>query len=129
MNTPSTYEQWNLRESQTILDSEILLLNESVEDADKFDLAKEEQDMVRNFLVLFAESECTMEDIQDYLENPTNESVLGKVIGGIGGFALGKKIGRFFAKVLGVEKGVLYDLFTSRLVGAAMGSILGGKVL
>jgi len=32
------------------------------------------------------------------------------------------------AKVLGISKGVLYDLLTSRLVGAALGAALGKRI-
>lgn len=58
----------------------------------------------------------------------TNEGIVGKVLGGLGGFALGKIVGKMVAKVLGIEKGILYDLFTSRLVGAAFGASLGKKL-
>ena len=32
------------------------------------------------------------------------------------------------AKVLGIEKGIFYDLLTSRLVGAALGASLGNRI-
>jgi len=61
-------------------------------------------------------------------ENLIEEGVLGTIIGGLAGFALGKWIGKKVAKVLGVEKGILYDLFTSRLVGTAIGASIGKKI-
>jgi len=51
-----------------------------------------------------------------------NEGIVGKLVGGIAGFAFGPKFGRIIAKALGIEKGILYDMFNSRLVGAALGS-------
>ena len=32
------------------------------------------------------------------------------------------------AKVLGIQKGALYDLLTSRLIGAALGAVLGKRL-
>jgi hypothetical protein len=49
-----------------------------------------------------------------------NEGILGRAIGGIAGFALGPKVGKMIAKVLGIEKGPLYNVLTSRIVSAAL---------
>lgn len=49
-----------------------------------------------------------------------NEGIIGRIIGGIGGFALGPTIGGVIARVLGIEKGPIYNLLTSRVVGAAL---------
>ena len=40
----------------------------------------------------------------------------------------GKTVGKAIAKVLGIQKGALYDLMTSRLVGAALGAVLGKRI-
>jgi len=53
-----------------------------------------------------------------------DEGLLKKIIGGAAGFVIGPSIGKVIAKVLGIEKGILYDLFTSRLVGVALGSAI-----
>lgn len=53
-------------------------------------------------------------------EESLNEGIIGRAIGAIGGFALGPKIGKLIAKVLGIQKGPLYNLLTSRVVGAAL---------
>lgn len=53
-----------------------------------------------------------------------DEGFLGKVVGGLAGFVIGPKIGRIIAKALGIEKGILYDMFNSKLVGAALGSAI-----
>jgi hypothetical protein len=50
------------------------------------------------------------------------ENLLKKILGGAAGFVIGPSIGRIIAKALGIEKGILYDMFTSRLVGTALGS-------
>lgn len=67
-------------------------------------------------------------DLDLLLENAVEEGFLGSILGGLTGFALGKTIGSALARVLGVEKGILYDLLTSRLVAAAIGSSLGKKL-
>ena len=58
---------------------------------------------------------------QEYNGDPMDEGFLGKLIGGAAGFIIGPSIGRIVAKALGVEKGVLYDTLTSRLVSTAIG--------
>ncbi len=49
-----------------------------------------------------------------------NESILGRALGGVAGFALGPKVGKIIAKVLGITKGPLYNVLTSRIVSAAL---------
>ncbi len=57
--------------------------------------------------------------------NNIDEGVLGKIFGGVAGFLVGPSIGKTVANALGLEKGVLYDLFCSKLVGIALGSAIG----
>jgi hypothetical protein len=60
-----------------------------------------------------------------------DEGIISKVLGGIAGFAIGPSIGKVIANALGIEKGIIYDMLTSRLVGAALGAAItkyvGGK--
>lgn len=44
--------------------------------------------------------------------------------GAIAGFLIGPSVGRIIARALGIEKGILYDMLTSRLVSAALGSAI-----
>ena len=67
-------------------------------------------------------------DLERLNEEITNEGLLGSIIGGLAGFALGKSIGKMIARVLGIERGVFYDLLTSRLVGTALGASLGKRM-
>ncbi len=53
-----------------------------------------------------------------------DEGFFKNIVGGITGFLAGPSVGRIICKVLGIEKGVLYDLFTSRLVGTALGTAI-----
>lgn len=53
-----------------------------------------------------------------------DEGFLKKVLGGVAGFAVGPALGRTIAHALGIEKGVLYDMLTSRLVTTALGAAL-----
>lgn len=53
-----------------------------------------------------------------------DEGFFGRLVGGAAGFLAGPMLGKVIAKALGIEKGVLYDMFTSRLVGAALGSAI-----
>jgi hypothetical protein len=60
-----------------------------------------------------------------------DEGILGSILGGLTGFVVGPAIGKVIANALGIEKGIIYDMLTSRLVGAALGSAItkyvGGK--
>lgn len=67
-------------------------------------------------------------DLERLNEEITNEGLLGSILGGLAGFALGKSIGKMIARVLGIQKGVFYDLLTSRLVGTALGASLGKRM-
>lgn len=60
----------------------------------------------------------------EYDGNPMDEGFLGKLVGGVAGFLVGPTIGKIVAKALGVEKGILYDMFTSRLVSAVLGTAI-----
>lgn len=53
-----------------------------------------------------------------------DEGILGNLIGGLTGFFIGPAIGRVVARALGVTKGILFDMFNSKLVGAALGSAI-----
>lgn len=56
--------------------------------------------------------------------NNIDEGLLGRIVGGTAGFLVGPTIGKVIAKALGVEKGILFDMFTSRLVSAALGAAI-----
>lgn len=55
------------------------------------------------------------------LDNDIDEGLLSTLLGGATGFLVGPIIGKAIAKVLGVEKGMLYDLLTSKVVTTALG--------
>jgi len=57
-----------------------------------------------------------------------NEGIMGRALGGIAGFALGPKIGKAIARVLGIEKGPLFNVLTSRIVSAALAQELTKKL-
>jgi len=72
------------------------------------------------------EAERIYKEIQEAVEihgiQNIDEGILGTIIGGAAGFLLGPTIGKIIANALGIEKGVLYDMFTSRLVSTALGA-------
>ena len=74
------------------------------------------------------EAERVYRELAAYIKengiNNLDEGVLGKIIGGLTGFIIGPAVGKIVANALGIEKGILYDMFTSRLVSAALGSTL-----
>ena len=45
-------------------------------------------------------------------------------LGTLAGFIVGPAVGRVIANALGVEKGILFDMLTSRLVSAALGNAI-----
>ena len=58
-----------------------------------------------------------------------DEGILGKIIGGLTGFVIGPAVGKIIASALGIERGILYDMFTSRLVSAALGASLAKNLV
>lgn len=80
---------------------------------------------VSAFIMKAQEEGYTLKQLEQEL---TNEGFIGSIFGGLAGFALGQSVGKIVANALGVEKGLLYDLFTSRLIGAAIGYHLGKKI-
>jgi len=53
-----------------------------------------------------------------------DEGILGKIFGGVAGFLVGPSIGKVIANALGIDKGIIYDMLTSRLAGAALGAAI-----
>lgn len=51
-----------------------------------------------------------------------DEGILGSIFGGIAGFVIGPAIGKVIANALGIERGIIFDMLTSRLVGTALGA-------
>lgn len=81
-------------------------------------LTEQENSQIDEFVKMFEEEHGKDLSMLD-------EAFLGKVIGGVAGFLVGPTIGKIIANALGVERGILYDLFTSRLVSTAFGSAIG----
>jgi proteasome assembly chaperone (PAC2) family protein len=57
-----------------------------------------------------------------------DEGILGSIIGGAAGLLAGPALGKIIANALGVERGILYDMLTSRLVTTALGAAIGKRV-
>lgn len=56
-----------------------------------------------------------------------DEGVIGSLIGGLTGATIGPSIGKAICKALGIEKGLLYNLLTSRIFTTAVASYIGFK--
>lgn len=59
------------------------------------------------------------------VEDVIKEGLLGGLIGGITGATFGPAVGKAICDALGITRGVLYDLFTSKLVTGAICTKLG----
>jgi len=95
------------------------------------DVANEISELLSDHLVECIEfTEEQINAIEEWFEGETNElneGVIGSVLGGLGGLAFGKSIGKIIARVLGIkENSPLYNVLTSRLVGTAIGAAIGG---
>ena len=74
------------------------------------------------------EVENTSEQIAELIKNgEIDEGVIGSLIGGLTGATIGPSIGKAICKALGIEKGLLYDLLTSRIFTTAVSSYIGFK--
>ena len=76
-------------------------------------------------------NESEREEVQGILKkfghlkvNELDEGILGSILGGLTGFIVGPAIGRVIANALGIDKGIIYDMLTSRLVSTALGSAI-----
>lgn len=67
--------------------------------------------------------------LEGYIEaggdlNNLDEGLFSGLLGGAAGAAFGPAIGRAICNALGITRGVLYDLFTSKMVTTAIGAEL-----
>ena len=74
------------------------------------------------------EVENSSEQIAEMIKNgEIDEGVIGSIFGGLTGATIGPSIGKAICKALGIEKGLLYDLFTSRIFTTAVAAYIGFK--
>lgn len=59
--------------------------------------------------------------------NTIDEGLFGAIVGGLTGLVAGSTIMKAVCKALGIEKGILYDMLTSKIVCMAAGSAIGAK--
>jgi hypothetical protein len=113
------YYESKVSESQN--DFKLFLDYKSEENNGLYYLTESENAQVDEFVKMFEE---------EYGNDITkmDEAFFGKVLGGVAGFLVGPTIGKIIANALGVEKGVLYDMFTSRLVSASLGSAIAKHI-
>jgi hypothetical protein len=71
-----------------------------------------------------AQLDRIIEEISTYKKEELNESILSSIIGGTLGYIIGPSLGKRIANALGIEKGPLYDLFTSKLVNISIGQAI-----
>lgn len=62
--------------------------------------------------------------VSAFLERCKEDNLYEGVFGGVIGFLAGPSVGKIVARALGLERGILYDLITSRLVSAAIGNAI-----
>lgn len=115
-----TFKDFLVENTNDTLDIQTLL-NES-------ELNEDQKNAIDMAITKIIEEHKNGKDLNVIVEEIVNEGILGSILGGLTGFALGKVVGEALAKVLGIEKGALYDLLTSRLVGAALGAVLGKRL-
>ena len=74
------------------------------------------------------EVENTSQQIAELIKKgEIDEGVISSLIGGLTGVTIGPSIGKAICKALGIEKGLLYDLLTSRIFTTAVASYIGYK--
>jgi hypothetical protein len=110
-------EYYNKKLSESQDDFKLFMDYKSDENKGLYYLTEQENAQIDEYVKLF-ESEHG-NDI-----SKLDEAFFGKILGGVAGFLVGPTIGRIIANALGIEKGILYDMFTSRLVSTALGSAI-----
>jgi hypothetical protein len=102
------------------------------EEARKIPLLKESVDLSYLTEEETVEAERIYKELVEALEihgiEGLDEGILGTIIGGAAGFIIGPTIGKIIANALGVDKGILYDMFTSRLVSTALGAAIAKSI-
>ena len=121
-----TFEQFLIKEG--VNQEEISILKESLQTEWTPELEYKVDIALEEFVKQYMNDDGSW-DIERLDTEMTNEGIMGTIFGGLAGFALGKSVGKTIAKVLGLkEKGTMYKMLTSRLVGAALGAALGSKL-
>lgn len=110
-------EYYNKKLSESQDDFKLFLDFKSEENKGLYYLTEQENAQIDEYVNLF-ESEHG-NDI-----SKLDEAFFGKILGGVAGFLVGPTIGKIIANALGIDKGILYDMFTSRLVSTALGSAI-----
>ncbi|MBR4589625.1 MAG: hypothetical protein IKO36_03085 [Bacteroidaceae bacterium] len=106
-------------------DDILMELNESIKNEE---LSEEDNAIIDSVVNRISESVKNGEDLEKVMEEIVNEGLLGSIVGGLVGISLGSAVMKAVAKVLGVEKGILYDLLTSKVCCAAVGVVMGNRV-
>ena len=74
------------------------------------------------------EVENASEQIAELIKNgELDEGIIQSLVGGLTGATIGPSIGKAICKALGIERGLLYDLFTSRIFTTAVAAYIGFK--
>jgi hypothetical protein len=121
-----TFEQFLIKEG--VNSEEISILKESLQTEWTPELEYKVDIALEEFVKQYQNEDGSF-DLEKLDNEMTNEGMMGTIFGGLAGFALGKSVGKAIAKVLGLkEKGTMYKMLTSRLVGAALGAALGSKL-
>ncbi len=102
------------------------------EEAKNLDLLEESVDLMFLTESEKAEAERIYKELKEAVDihgiEGIDEGILSSIIGGAAGFIIGPTIGKIIANALGVEKGILYDMFTSRLVSTALGAAVAKNI-
>lgn len=69
-----------------------------------------------------------LEEYKDVKVQDLDEGFFGKLMGGVTGLVVGPAIGKIVARTLGIDKGILYDMLTSKLVSTALGASIGNYI-
>ena len=106
-------------------------INESIDNTNinlitESDLSEEQYNEYRSFIddLNAAFEKGGVDACNEFLQKCRDENMYEGFIGGLAGVLVGPSIGKIVARALGMEKGVLYDLITSRLVSAALGNAI-----
>jgi hypothetical protein len=81
-------------------------------------LTEEENAMIDDYVLII---EKRLEE-EGKTINDIDESFFSRILGGAAGFVVGPTIGKIIARALGIEKGIIFDLLSSRLVATALGA-------
>lgn len=103
----------------------MIIKDKIFESVDTSKVSRDELEQSKKLYTYLLESIDEAIDNDKTLDDVVDEGVLSGLVGAAAGSLIGPAIMKAVCSALGVERGVLYDLMTSKLILGSVGATLG----